>query len=94
MEGQEHPKQTEYFADGNTNPQTAPWSPLWHIHSAPGRGEGQAEGAGERQGEGFLRFSPQRPGEETGHPQTAKKCSFLRKCSYKERARKSLSNIY
>lgn len=23
-----------------------------------------------------------------------KKCSFLRKCSYKERARKSLSNIY
>lgn len=40
MEGREHPKQTEYFADGNTNPQTAPWSPLRHIHSAPGRGEG------------------------------------------------------
>lgn len=43
---------------------------------------------------GFLLCSPQRPEEEMEHPQTAKKCSFLRKCSYKERARKSLSNIY
>lgn len=47
MEGQGHPKQTEYFADGHTNPQPGL---DWDIPSAPGKGEAW-QGEQERDGE-------------------------------------------
>lgn len=85
----------EYFADGNKDPHTCPWSPLKCIYSVSEKGKKKSE----RQCDGVspgvsLLFNPQRPEEELEHLQLLKKCSFLRKCSYKERARKSLSNIY